>query len=193
MSALSTAARQEDGGASAESKGSTVPLLSKGSQESSKLAESAETGDSSKPRRRDFFKNLGKSKEDEKAKKTSLSSASGAASAQIPPLGGLRSASPMRPADLGSPHRHPYASPGSPGHGMQGSPRPHSPASSMIFERNVQEDIAPPEASPSIPSHVITENHIPAALDASADAITNPKLDPDDVEIITHATHQPAS
>jgi hypothetical protein len=73
------------------------------------------------------------------------------------------------------------------------SPRPHSPASSMIFERNVQDETHPPEISPQIPAHVITENHIPPALDASAEAITNAKLDPDEVEIITHATHQPAA
>ncbi len=184
MAPLTATAKQEDGGAaSAESKGSSAPLL----------AESAEVGDA-KPRKRDFFKNLGKSKEEDKQKKiSSVSSTSGAAGTQIPPAGGLRPASPMHSADLGSPHRHPYASPGSPGHAMQGSPRPHSPASSMIFERNVQEDVVPPQASPSIPSHVITENHIPPALDASTEAITNQKLNPDSVEIITHATHQPAS
>ena len=194
MSAVSATARQEDGGASAESKGSSAPLLSKGSQEPSKLAESAEIGETSKPRKRDFFKSLGKSKEEDKQKKsTSVSSASGAAPPQMSPLGGLRPDSPMRSTDVGSPHRHPYASPGSPGHALQGSSRPHSPASSMIFERNVQEDVAPPQASPSIPSHVITENHIPPALDASVDAITDRKLDPDTVEIVTSATHQPAS
>ena len=63
----------------------------------------------------------------------------------------------------------------------------------MIFERNVQEEVLPSEMSPQIPSHVITENHIPPALDASTEAITDKKLDPDSVEIVTHATHQPAS
>lgn len=195
MSAISPATRQEDGGASAESKGSSAPLLNKTTHESSKLAESVEVGDLSKPRKRDFFK-FGKSKDDDKDKqksKSPLTSPSSAGPPQLPPIGGLRPASPMRPGDLlasaTSPHRHP----GSPGHAYQGSPRPHSPASSMIFERNVQEDVAHPEASPSIPSHVITENHIPPALDASAEAITNQKLDPDTVEIVTHATHQPAS
>ena len=183
MAPLTATAKQEDGGASAESKGSSAPLL----------AESADAGDS-KPRKRDFFKNLGKSKEEDKQKKlSSVSSASGAAGTQISPMGGLRPASPMRATDGGSQNRHPYASPGSPGPAMQGSPRPHSPASSMIFERNVQEDVVPPQASPSIPSHVITENHIPPALDASTEAITNSKIDPDSVEIVTHATHQPAS
>jgi len=63
----------------------------------------------------------------------------------------------------------------------------------MIFERDVQEDVAIPQASPQIPSHIITENHIPPALDATSEAITDRKLNPDTVEIVTHATHQPAS
>ena len=95
-----------------------------------------------------------------------------------------------------SPHRgshgQAYNIPGSPGFGMGGS-RPISPASSMIFERNVQEEVALPEQSPHLPTHVLMENHIAPALDASAEAITNEKLDPDTVEIVTHATHQPAS
>ena len=195
MSAVPASARQEDGGASGESKGSSAPLLSQGPQDSSKLAGSTDLGDATKTRKRDFFKTLGKNKDEDKQKKLSSTSSTSSTTAapQIAPLGGLRPASPMRSTDVGSPHRHPYASPGSPGHAMQGSPRPHSPASSMIFERNVQEDVAPAEASPGIPSHVITENHIPPALDASTEAITNKKIDPDTVEIITHATHQPAS
>jgi hypothetical protein len=96
-----------------------------------------------------------------------------------------------------SPHRmsltSPYpASPGFRRH-QSASPRPQSPASSMIFERNVQEEVSHAETSPHLPSHVIMENHIAPALDASAEAITNEKLDPDTVEIVTHATHQPAS
>lgn len=63
----------------------------------------------------------------------------------------------------------------------------------MIFERNVQDEVIHPETSPHLPSHVIMENHIAPALDASAEAITNEKLDPDTVEIVTHATHQPAA
>lgn len=51
----------------------------------------------------------------------------------------------------------------------------------------------PPQASPQIPSHIITENYIPPALDATSAAITNRQLDPDSVEIVTHATHQPAA
>jgi hypothetical protein len=47
--------------------------------------------------------------------------------------------------------------------------------------------------SPAIPSHITTENYIPPVLDASSEAITDDHLDPDNVEIITHASHQPAS
>ena len=51
----------------------------------------------------------------------------------------------------------------------------------------------PAQASPSIPSHIMTENHIPPILDASSAAITDEQLDPDSVKIITHSIHQPAS
>ncbi|KAL5121582.1 hypothetical protein ACEQ8H_000654 [Pleosporales sp. CAS-2024a] len=69
------------------------------------------------------------------------------------------------------------------------SPGLHSPASSAIFERNVQE----PEESTAIPAHIKTEDHIPPALDASSLAITDDGLDPDEVEIVMHAAHLPAS
>lgn len=62
----------------------------------------------------------------------------------------------------------------------------HSPASSLIFERNVQE----PEASAAVPAHIKTEDHIPPALDASSLAITDAQLNPDDVEIVMHAAHK---
>ncbi|KAL1592201.1 hypothetical protein SLS59_009857 [Nothophoma quercina] len=69
------------------------------------------------------------------------------------------------------------------------SPGLHSPASSQIFERNVQE----PEPSPAIPNHVKTEDMIPPALDASALAITDDHLSPEKVEIVTHSAHQAAA
>lgn len=69
------------------------------------------------------------------------------------------------------------------------SPGLHSPASSQIFERSVQE----PEPSPAIPNHVKTEDMIPPALDASALAITDDHLSPEKVEIVTHSAHQPAA
>jgi hypothetical protein len=55
----------------------------------------------------------------------------------------------------------------------------------------VQENLIP--NSPAIPSHIQTENYIPPVLDASSEAITDDHLDPDNVEIITHTSHQPAS
>ena len=72
----------------------------------------------------------------------------------------------------------------------QGSP---SLASSQIFERNVQESSFPSELSPAIPAHIQTEDRIPPALEASAQAITDERLNPDDVEIVTHSGHQPAA
>lgn len=78
------------------------------------------------------------------------------------------------------------------------SPRLHSPASSEIFERNVQEPVPistlQNELSPAhIPNHVLTEDHIPAALEASAEAITSSNLNADEVEIVTATSHQPAA
>lgn len=87
-----------------------------------------------------------------------------------------------------SSQRHPQ----SPGATSQLPPRLHSPAS-QIFERDVQEDIVPPQASPSIPAHIRTENYIPPVLEASSAAITDEQLNPDSVEIVTHCLHQPAA
>ncbi|KAK2015174.1 hypothetical protein LZ32DRAFT_164506 [Colletotrichum eremochloae] len=80
----------------------------------------------------------------------------------------------------------------SPGRGMSTSPRMISPAGSQIFERDVDNMSIKPQ-SPAIPSHIQTENHIPPVLDASSEAITDSHLDPDTVEIVTHAQHQPAA
>jgi hypothetical protein len=88
----------------------------------------------------------------------------------------------MRPVGIGaSPNRRSMVRSTSPGL--------HSPASSAIFERNVQE----PEDSSAIPAHIKTEDHIPPALDASSLAITDDHLNPDEVEIVMHPAHQPAS
>ncbi|KAK2757850.1 hypothetical protein FQN54_004256 [Arachnomyces sp. PD_36] len=121
-------------------------------------------------------------------------------SVPIAPISTMRPASPLHSLDgsraSASPQRarHPYRSPSSPGRAIHASsPRMHSPASSHIFERSVQEDVGPPQASPSIPSHIMTENHIPPILEASSAAITDDRLDPDTVEIVTHSVHQPAS
>lgn len=84
--------------------------------------------------------------------------------------------------------------PSSPGRGFYtSSPRLASPAGSQIFERDVQESAVVMPSSPAIPSHIQVENHIPPALDATSEAITDDHLSPDSVEIVTHASHQPAS
>ncbi len=90
---------------------------------------------------------------------------------------------------------HPYQQPASPPqrNPYSSSPRVVSPAGSQIFERDVQESSLPVPNSPAIPSHIQTENHIPPVLDASSEAITNNKLDPDSVEIVMHSSHQPAA
>ncbi|KAJ5152858.1 uncharacterized protein N7482_009336 [Penicillium canariense] len=117
---------------------------------------------------------------------------------------GAQSSGPVSPVSLGSlsealrtpnaSERQKYTSkqPSSPGGTSQLPPRLHSPAS-QIFERSVQEDILPQQASPSIPAHIRTENYIPPVLEASSAAITDEQLDPDSVEIITHSLHQSAA
>ncbi|KAF1825397.1 uncharacterized protein K489DRAFT_299539, partial [Dissoconium aciculare CBS 342.82] len=98
-----------------------------------------------------------------------------------------------------SPPRHPHrANLASPSRLRSSSPRLHSPASSEIFERNVQESVSiaslgGEEQAAHIPAHVVTEDHIPPALEASAQAITSQSLNPDEVEIVTSSSHQPAA
>ncbi|KAL7623405.1 hypothetical protein AAE478_007087 [Parahypoxylon ruwenzoriense] len=94
------------------------------------------------------------------------------------------------PSQAGSPSM----TPSSPSRGLySSSPRLSSPAGSQIFERDVQESTTAIPNSPAIPSHIQTENYIPPVLDASSEAITDDRLNPDSVEIITHNLHQPAS
>ena len=99
-----------------------------------------------------------------------------------------------------SPARHPYANAmaASPSRLRSSSPRLHSPASSEIFERNVQEPIpistlGNEVSTDHMATHVITEDHIPPALEATANAITSEDLNPDEVEIVTSNAHQPAA
>lgn len=89
---------------------------------------------------------------------------------------------------------HPYQHVSSP-NGNCNSPSPGlpSPASSQIFERDVQEATLTAPTSPAVPSHITRENHIPPVLEASSLAITDDHLDPDEVKIVTHAIHQPAA
>jgi hypothetical protein len=178
----------------------TTPSLDKSEGADLDTSQAGEGDNGAKPRKRDFFKFGKKSELDPSKSKTKEVPAANAPRSSIPhiaPTAALRPVSPLRSTEglrASSPRSHPYGAPSSPGQGIySSSPRMHSPASSQIFERNVQEDVMPPQASPQIPSHIITENHIPPALDATSAAITNKQLDPDLVEIVTHATHQPAA
>ncbi|PHH86403.1 hypothetical protein CDD83_10301 [Cordyceps sp. RAO-2017] len=87
----------------------------------------------------------------------------------------------------------PFVIPTSPSRALSTSPRVSSPAGSQIFERDVQDSTVLKPNSPAIPTHIQTENYIPSVLDDASEAITNEKLDPDAVEIVTHTSHQPAS
>jgi hypothetical protein len=116
-----------------------------------------------------------------------LPSATRLASPQSPPLDGMQlSVSPQRSSRAST-----MASPGQ--RYRSSSPRLHSPASSLIFERNVQDNTLPGELSPAIPSHIQTEDHIPPVLEASSLAITDDHLNPDEVEIVMHNAHQSAA
>ena len=138
-----------------------------------------------------------KRKDDEKSKgaQESESAQNGtAATADVPiaqPIAQrVQAATPISPSRA----NYPYRSPSSPQRNLySSSPRIVSPAGSQIFERDVQETALQVPASPAIPSHIQTENHIPPVLDASSEAITNSTLDPDTVEIVMHSSHQPAA
>jgi hypothetical protein len=140
---------------------------------------------------------LGLGKKKEGADDKEGSEKAGATQRNIPPTSAptLLPSPPLtdhRTSPRGSPRMRPVgigASPNRRSVHRSVSPGLHSPASSAIFERNVQE----PEESSAIPAHIKTEDHIPAALDASSLAITDDHLNPDDVEIIMHSAHQPAS
>lgn len=172
------------------SRDSQAPLIPESTpQPSVASTKDLSPGPDERARKRDFFR-FGRKEDD---KKTTRSPA-----AQLDSPGGLRPVSPLAGIENlrspGSPSRnHPYGIASSPRGMRSASPRTHSPASSMIFERNVQEDVDIPQASSQTPSHILTENHIPPALDATSEAITDKRLDPDTVEIVTHATHQPAA
>lgn len=182
---------------------SKVPLLGEGFQETKRIpvSKSAENSDvelesqeGGKSRKRGLF-GFGKKKDDDKAKGKKKAESDvnvNAGNTQTPIAAPVarrlptQNTSPARNSQYyqssGSPQRNLYSS----------SPRLVSPAGSQIFERDVQESTLPPN-SPAIPSHIQTENHIPPVLDASSEAITNDKIDPDTVEIVMHSSHQPAA
>jgi hypothetical protein len=57
----------------------------------------------------------------------------------------------------------------------------------------VQEAPLPDDLQAAIPNHIQTEDYIPPILEASTNAITDEKLNPDEVEIVMHSAHQPAA
>ncbi|GKT45056.1 uncharacterized protein ColSpa_05237 [Colletotrichum spaethianum] len=132
---------------------------------------------------------LGKKKEDPNVSKSSSTTPASTATSN-PSLSRDASRASARSTPYIGDHSHVH--PSSPGRGMSSSPRVPSPAGSQIFERDVDNMSMKPQ-SPAIPSHIQTENHIPPVLDASSEAITDNHLDPDSVEIVTHAHHQPAA
>ena len=177
------------------SRTSSVPLLGEGLNNVPESGPPPELDGKTGKRR---FWGLGRKKEDEKTKKTrEFASASIPPTASTnPPAKTMRSASPIAgvSAPITQTISHPYGAPVSPSRNLNSSsPGIPSPASSQIFERSVQEDGLASSASPAIPAHITTENHIPPVLDASSVAITDDHLNPDNVEIIMHSAHQPAA
>ncbi|KAL8651464.1 MAG: hypothetical protein Q9210_003241 [Variospora velana] len=189
---------------------SSVPLLGEGFTESH-VRPTAETAGSdleqefvnspgldSKTGKRRFW-GLGKKKDDGRVKGKREQVVAGQPDLYAASASGMQSGLPLgspNPTTIASPAvtSHPYGTPTSPERKMSNS-SPHipSPASSQIFERNVQEDGLATSASPAIPSHITTENHIPPVLDASSVALTDDHLNPDNVEIVMHSAHQPAA
>lgn len=111
-------------------------------------------------------------------------------------IAAMRSVSPVRQPPkslpLGSANRSFATSPNR-GAMRSASPQALPVSSSQIFERSVQESTVPSELSDALPAHIQTEDRIPPALEASSLAITDTRLDPDEVEIVTHSAHQPAA
>lgn len=180
---------------------SAVPLLSE-----TKPAEEANTQESLLDKGKRKLLALGKKKEGDSSEKNEAASppnnprtmpTSAPALAASPPL-----SPPLadnRPSPRGSPRMYPAGVGASPNRRINRSSSPgllHSPASSQIFERNVQDSVTEldrSELSPHLPAHIQTEDHIPPVLEASSLAITDDHLNPDEVEIVMHSAHQPAA
>jgi hypothetical protein len=180
----------------------TVPILGEGFQETGPLdttdstensdveVEEESAKDGTKPAKRRLF-GFGR-KKDDKGKKNADSNHT---SKVISTSGSAIHSQTVKMANSPIQSTHPYMAHSPPPYRnlQSSSPRVVSPAGSQIFERDVQESSVPVPNSPAIPSHIQTENHIPSVLDASSEAITDSKLDPDTVEIIMHSSHQPAA
>lgn len=132
---------------------------------------------------------LGKKKQGETP---AAASSAGPSPPLSPPL-----ADSTRRSPRGSPRIYPASVAASPNRRIRStSPGLASPASSQIFERNVQDSVTEldrSELSPHLPTHIQTEDYIPPVLEASSLAITDDHLNPDEVEIVMHAAHQPAA
>lgn len=208
----SQAKLDQPAGSGAASSNPSMPLLGSAFQETAnrKTKNGSETSEplevDAKTGKRRFW-NFGRKKEDESLKKradvfaadpTSTSSMASALQGKPAMIPNIRPVSPIMGVGgvptLSKTTSHPYSLPSSPGRNLNSSsPAPPSPASSQIFERSVQEDGLAATASPAIPAHITTENHIPPVLDVASAAITDNQLNPDNVEIVMHAAHQPAA
>ncbi len=143
-----------------------------------------------KPKKRSLF-GLGKKKSSPPPTDTPIASKPPALNKDASQLSATTH--PTLPSTHASQADHSSAHPASPNRALSTSPRLSSPAGSQIFERDVQDSTVLVPNSPAIPTHLQTDNYIPPVLNDASEAITNQKLDPDAVEIVTHTSHQPAS
>ncbi|TGJ79070.1 hypothetical protein E0Z10_g9698 [Xylaria hypoxylon] len=177
--------------ARSSSTGTSTPTLTESTEKKSEH----ETGKSeSKTKKRGLF-SLGKKRHEDKTPTQTPSQTPSTMESTIlnTPNTNSRDTTKRFTTTSPTPLESPKMIPSSPGRALSSSsPRVSSPAGSQIFERDVQESTILP-TSPAIPSHIQTENHIPSVLDASSEAITDDHLNPDTVEIVTHASHQPAA
>lgn len=197
-----TATENETTPAGPSPKSSAVPLLSE-----TRSTEDSNSQSSLLDKGKRRFLGLGKKKEADKTEKNGASSPQGKRAMSPPTSAPTLAASPPlgtpladgRPSPRGSPRMYPAGVGASPSRRVNRSSSPgllHSPASSQIFERNVQDSVSEldrSELSPHLPAHIQTEDHIPPVLEASSLAITDDHLNPDEVEIVMHTAHQPAS
>ena len=155
-----------------------------------------ETGERPKSSKLSSLFGFGKKKEDDKTKKKRKAGLDTKETGSEKMDRSTEAVVEREPAKRSPPstRHHPYNLPASPHRNLiSSSPRPVSPAGSQIFERDVLDSAQSLPIPSTIPSHIQTEDHIPAVLDASSEAITNENIDPDTVEIVTHAAHQPAA
>lgn len=178
-------------------KNSSTPLIS-----SEERAEAADVESQDLTTGKKSIFGLGKRRDEKAAQQKSISGAATATMSPTVPAPLLPSTAALwRPSAEDSKtgaQGAPLSPPRHPSHLRSSSPRLHSPASSEIFERSVQEPVhmsnLQNESTPAhMPAHMLTEDMIPPALEASVEAITDKRLDPDEVEIVMSSSHQPAA